>query len=418
MRGPRWSLLCWALGPLLPGMGWGGEVQLHGFTQVNYAMRVATRLPAGWPARERQWLLGDERLQLEYAQAGKTSGFTTRLDLVHDAVEGVARTDLREAYLDLSGQRWDLRAGRQVITWGVGDLEFINDVFPKDWVAFLSGAPMEYLKIGVDGLNLNVHPSAFSIQAVAIPFFTPDHTPTADRLVFFSPLPPGTPTERVGPSPKRKNLETAVRLYQTWRGYDLALYAYRGFFRSPGMRFDRDTGKATFFYPELGVYGGSLQGALLNGLLAFEGGYCDSRQDRQGIDPAIENPQFRFLAGYQKAFGENTTLGLQYYGEQLLKYGAYRRTLPPGFPRRDELRWYATTRLTRFFRYQTLRLSLFAFYSPSEEDYYLIPEVRYSFSDALWAAVGGNVLGGQRDTSFFGQFDKNDNAYLTLRYGF
>ncbi|MBI2505693.1 MAG: hypothetical protein HYW07_20965 [Candidatus Latescibacteria bacterium] len=406
------------LGLFLSAVARGEEIPLHGFAQVNYAMRVAADLPAGWPARERDFLLGDERFQLEYAHASATGGFSTRLDLFHDAVDGAARLDLREAYLDLSAGKLDLRAGRQILTWGTGDLVFINDVFPKDWVALLSGAPLEYLKLGVDALNLNLHPGPFAFQAVLIPFFAPDHTPTPDRLVFFNPFPPGTPAETREPVPKRANLESAFRLYSTYRGYDLAFYAYRGFFRAPGARFDPAAGKATFFYPKLGVYGASLQGALLKGLLALEGGFYDSRDDRNGRDPSIENPHLRFLAGYQRAFGADFTLGLQYYGERLRHYDAYRQTLPPGFPIRDQTRSYLTLRLTQFLKYQTLRLSLFAFYSPTEEDYYAIPEVRYNFSDELWGAIGGNLLGGKRDTSFFGQFDKNDNVYLTLRYGF
>ena len=403
---------------LLPGAVGGEEPSFHGFAQINYAMRVATDLPAGWPARERDFLLGDERVQLEYAHRSATSGFSSRIDLFHDAVEGRTQLDLREAYLDLSLEKLDLRAGRQIFTWGSGDLVFIDDVFPKDWVAFLSGAPMEYLKLGSDALNLDLHPGPFSLQAVLIPFFAPDHTPSPDRLFFFSPFAPGTPVETLKPSPQRANLETAFRLYGTYHSYDLAFYAYRGFFRSPGARFDPAAGKAAFFYPKLGVYGASLQGAALRGLLALEGGLYDSRDDRDGNDPSIENPHLRFLAGYQKAFGADFTLGLQYYGERMLHYGAYQRTLPPGFPVRDETRSYLTARLTQFLKYQTLRLSLFTFYSPTEEDYYLIPEVRYSFSDDLWGAIGGNVLGGHYNTSFFGQFDKNDNVYLTLRYGF
>ena len=397
---------------------WGGEVSLHGFAQVNYAMRVATGLPAGWPARERDFLLGEERFQLECARTSAASGFSTRVDLFHDAVDGGARLNLREAYLDLSVRRLDLRVGRQIITWGAGDLEFINDVFPKDWGAFLSGAPMEYLKIGVDALNLNAHARSFSIQAIVLPFFAPDNTPTADRFVFFNPFPPRTLTETVKPSPRRTNVEAAFRLYGTHRGYDLALYAYRGFLRSPGARFDPAAGKATFFYPKLGVYGASLQGAFLKGLLSLEGGLYDSREDREGTDSSVENSHLRFLAGYQKAFGANFTLGLQYYGERMLRYDAYRRTLPAGFPVRDETRSYLTARLTQLLKYQTVRVSLFIFYSPTEEDHYIIPEVRYSFSDDLWGAIGGNLFGGKYDTSFFGQFNKNDNVYLTMRYSF
>ena len=67
--------------------------------------------------------------------------------------------------------------------------------------------------------------------------------------------------------------------------------------------------------------------------------------------------------------------------------------------------------------HQALRLSLFVFYSPSDEDYMLNPEVKYKFTDKVWAAVGGNVFDGNSGGRF-GQLDKNDNAYLQMRYEF
>jgi hypothetical protein len=55
---------------------------------------------------------------------------------------------------------------------------------------------------------------------------------------------------------------------------------------------------------------------------------------------------------------------------------------------------------------------------PTQQDYFVIPEVRYSFTDALWGAVGANIFGGEKKTTFFGQLDKNDNVYITARYEF
>ncbi|MBI2840173.1 MAG: hypothetical protein HYX75_17795 [Acidobacteria bacterium] len=54
---------------------------------------------------------------------------------------------------------------------GVGDLLFINDVFPKDWVSFFAGRPMEYLKVGVDGVRLRYTGSHVNGEILALPFF-------------------------------------------------------------------------------------------------------------------------------------------------------------------------------------------------------------------------------------------------------
>lgn len=399
------------------------DVPFHGFVQANYSVRATEtdNAPKGMAAHEKDMILGDERAQLElsrFSAAGDAS-ISAKLDLYRDAISGGAKIDVREAYLDLSLWKFDWRIGRQIITWGLGDLTFINDTFPKDWVALLSGQPMQYLKIGSDALNISFHPGFINAQAIVIPFFEPDNLPTGERLFFYNPLPPVSKMSLVKPNLQFENFEAAGRLYQTLWKFDLSLYGYRGFFRMPAVKtFNPNASEVAFFYPELGAYGASIQGNLLGGIVSLEGGYYDFVDDRDGGNPFVENPQARFLAGYQRAFGADLTIGAQYYGEAILKYDEYEKTLPQGFPKRDQIRHNITLRIMQFFKYQTLRLSLFAWVSPNDEDYFVNPEIRYSFTDELWAALGGNIFGGTENHTFFGQFDENDNVYLQMRYGF
>ncbi|MFQ5772283.1 MAG: hypothetical protein ACE5HX_17240, partial [bacterium] len=106
------------------------------------------------------------------------------------------------------------------------------------------------------------------------------------------------------------------------------------------------------------------------------------------------------------------------YGERIQNYSGYERNLPAAFPQRKELRHTLSLRLTQFLKYQTLRLSFFMFYSPNDKDYYLNPEIRYELGNGLWVSVGGIFLGGEKEYTFFGQFEKNDKVYFVLRYGF
>jgi hypothetical protein len=251
--------------------------------------------------------------------------------------------------------------------------------------------------------------------------------------------------DEVNPLTSLANTEVAVRAYRRVGGLDLTGYAYRGFWRSPGAIPDAvglpndassparpgavldAAGLAgqpvlpahlTLFYPPLSVYGASAQGNLLRGVVSFEIGYYDSRQDRSGTDPAVPNSQTRFLIGYQRQLAQELTVGLQYYAELMLNHAGYRSSLPAGFPAQGRYRDTVTVRLTQLLKHQTWRLSLFAFVSPADADYLLIPEASYRLSDRLSATVGANVFGGERDTTFLGQFDRNDNAYAALRFDF
>jgi hypothetical protein len=236
----------------------------------------------------------------------------------------------------------------------------------------------------------------------------------------FDPMPNITNRKEKEPASSLKNTEFALRIYRDIAGFDTSLYFYHGFFRQPWMLPDNPMmpTRLTLFYPKLAVYGASLQGRALDGVLSLETGYYDSRQDRRGTDPMVPNSQTRFLIGYQRQLWEDFTAGLQYYGEYMHDYSSYEKNLPAGFPKEKRLRQLTAIRLTQFMMHQTLRLSFFSFYSPSDGDYMLNPEIKYNFSDHIWAAIGGNIFGGGKRWTQFGQLDKNDNIYVQIRYEF
>ena len=391
------------------------DISLHGFLQGNYSADVATPNPDGGDFK-----LAEERLQLKLDASKDPFHLFIKTDGFFDHIDEKGDVEVREGYVDYTGSKGDVRVGRQVITWGVGDLVFINDVFPKDFDAFFSGKPLEYLKKGIDGAKIGIYPGFASFELVAIPFFTPNVFPSAGRFWLFDPMPGVTDREEVKPAVTLGNTELAVRAYRDIAGFDASVYFYRGFFRQPSMMPDNPVvpTKLTLFFPKLSVYGASLQGRALDGVLSLETGYYDSREDRSGSNPIIPNSQTRFLIGYQRQIWEDFTVGVQYYGEYMHNYSNYTKDLPQGFPQESRLYQLTTVRLTQFLMHQTLRLSFFAFYSPSAGDYMFNPEIKYNFSDHIWSAIGANIFGGGNQGSQFGQFDKNDNLYVQVRYEF
>ncbi|MBI3891889.1 MAG: hypothetical protein HY303_10215 [Candidatus Wallbacteria bacterium] len=84
----------------------------------------------------------------------------------------------------------------------------------------------------------------------------------------------------------------------------------------------------------------------------------------------------------------------------------------------DEWRTVLTLRLTQFFDYQTWRVSGFLTVSPTDGDWFAQPEASYKVSDSFSVRLGANLFGGARETTFFGQLDRNDNVYSGVRYYF
>ena len=395
-----------------------GEWPFHGFVQSNWSIRTTGARSEALEAGD--FLLGEERLQLELERysADGTAGFRLKTDFFHDALARRADLEVREGYLDAALGPAGLRLGRQIVTWGVGDLVFINDVFPKDYVAFFSGRPLQYLKVGVDALKADLQSDLASAELVVIPSFEPDRTPAPDRFVLFDPF-GGLPRVEDRPDQRLSNAELAFRVYGRLLGADGAAYLYRGLHRTPAPRpeGEPEPERVALRFPRLNVYGASLQRAGLDGVVSAEVGYYDSRDDRDGSDPWVPNSQLRVLLGYQRQLWPESQLGLQYYAEWMQDHGAFRASLGPETGAPDEVRHLATLRFTQQLAYQTWQLSFFVFLGLSEADYLAIPEVGRKLTEDLWVAVGANLFGGGQD-DLFGALDANDNLYVTARYGF
>jgi len=395
-------------------------IRLHGFFLGNVAARTGSDHPTGEEGG--RFILADGRLRLE--ASGDTGGgslsFLFKGDLFYDGVSDDAHGLVREAYADVSRGWLDLRVGRQIVTWGVGDLLFINDVFPKDWAAFFSGRPLEYLKVGVDAAKAHIDTRALNAEIVVIPFFEPDNLPGAERFFFFDPF--ATIRTRVleEPATTAGNTELALRLYGRVLNSDVSFYAYRGYWRQPSFRPDELPVPTRLggFYARLNTYGVTVQRSLGAAVLNVEAGYYDSRDDPEGVDPVVPNSQYRLLAGYQRQLASELSLGAQYYAEILENYAEYLNGLPPQLSAQDRVRHLLTVRLTQFLKYQTWKLSLFSFYGPSDRDFLLIPEVWHAITDRLSFTVGANIFAGENRTTFLGQLDANDNVFVAVRLDF
>ena len=394
-------------------------VDLGGFAQANYAVDVAD--PPCLPGGPCDVLLADERVQLKAEGTSQSggSGYAAKVDLFYDSVAKSSDVEVREAFVDLTGAHAKLRAGRQIITWGVGDLLFTNDIFPKDWVAFFTGRPLEYLKVGSDAVKLDLHPKVLDAEIIVMPVFQPDRYPTADKLHLPDPF-AGLPRVTEDKEASVENGEVAARVSRYVSDWGLSAYATRTFYRSPAMTLDSPTTPTAVlqFFPRLNTYGASATGSLLGGVASLEGALWDSREDQSGTRYAVDNSTVKALAGYSYPLWKDATLGVQGYLEWMLDYDAYRLTAPPGYPVKDEKRWTATTRLTQLLKNQTVTANLFAFYGLTEEDGLVIPSVRYAATDNVSIELGANLFYGKSSFTQFGALNENDNMYTTLRYAF
>ena len=399
---------------------------LSGFIEARYGVRTQED-----DHQDENAIMEEARLQLGIEKYwGSTRGELT-VDFIADEAghntfdadleEGSGWIDLREANVTFSPTEFmDVRAGRQILTWGTGDFVFLNDLFPKDYESFFIGRDEEYLKAPSDAVKASFYSAPANLDLVYTPRFDSDRFVTGERLSFWNPAlgrrsGDDAVIEADRPDSWFQDEEWAGRLYRNVSGYELAAYAYRGFWKSPAGT-DAGSGLATF--PELNVYGASVRGTVGGGVGNVEFAYYDSRDDSGGDDPLVRNSELRFLVGYEREAAKNLTVGVQYYLVHMLQYGEYSRTLPPGMRRRDEDRQVLTLRLTQLLMNQNLELSLFTFYSPTAQEAYFRPSAHYDVTDRWSVEVGGNVFTGEEAFTRFNQFEDNSNVYAGVRYSF
>jgi hypothetical protein len=389
-------------------------IEAHGFFEMRAGYRTQN------DKYEKDMSIMESRFQLDLSSTTDWADFKLKGDFIGDGVTEEGDFDLREANVFTRPTDWmDVKVGRQILTWGTGDLIFINDMFPKDWNSFFIGRDTDYLKAPSDAAKVSLFNDAANLDIVYTPQFDSDRYIDGEYVSYWN----GNLGRHAGrdaivhtdrPDRWFRDDEVAMRLYKNISNYEFALYGYNGFWKSPAGQ----TASGQALFPDLNVYGASVQGAVGKGIGNAEVGYYDSADDHSGKNPLLNNSEMRYLVGYTQEIGTDFTAGVQYYVEQMLQYSQYKRVMPVTVAARDEYRHLLTLRLTKLLMNQNLRLSVFAYFSPTDKDSYLRPNVNYKVSDNLSMETGANVFFGDYPHTFFGQFEDNTNIYTAVRYSF
>ncbi|MBD3402759.1 hypothetical protein GF420_07675 [candidate division GN15 bacterium] len=409
------------------------EVYVHGFMQGLWGGRLDQDNPT-----TTEQTASETRMQLRVEHFGDNAEVFGRLDFFWDGADTTRYVwELREGYLKFRlGSNIDVKAGRQVLTWGTGDLIFINDVFAKDYRSFFIGRDDQYLKAPQNALRVEWYPGFGSLSFVWTPRFEPNRLPTGNRLSYYNPIAGGIVGTGIDPmfyfdpplpEAKFENGEFAARYKRRVGPFAASLYFYKGFYKNPlGMEMvDFGAGPQPVpVYPKLNLYGASLRGAYLGGILWLEGGYYDSREDAEGDDPMMPNSSMVGLAGYERQVATNLTINAQWQVDYLMDYAGFEDGFRDpstgeiqGFVR-DEVRHLLTTRIRQLLKSELVKLEAFLFYSPTDEDAYLRLLAEYKYTDEVTLAAGANIFDGNYASTEFGQFQLNDNIYMKITYGF
>ena len=389
------------LGALPAGAQEGAVVNGYGRTKL------------GALVEDGSWFLAENTLDLRLSYSAGDAAFFAN-PVLYEREGEPAPPELREAYINLGGEEFDLRMGKQQIIWGKGDGVFITDlVSPKNLSQFLV-PDFEELRLAVTGVRLDLYAQAHGLELVWLPWFVPTVSPAAGSL--WAPALPFTvvPTIQAGDLPEMALESGEYFAKYSYLGSSVDLSLMGGWFwnDTPAYRVvSLMPFTVTPEYYRTMAAGYAVSGSLGPLVLRSEGAWYGGKRF-QGNPMAYaggfaEKDAVQYLLGTDfSVAGYN--FGLQFIQEIILDHEDDLTA--------EAIKNTATFVVAKTFLNETLTAELFSYVGFGGPDALVKPKVTWDASDSLELFAGAYLFLG--DEGDFGQYDDKDGVYAGAKLSF
>jgi hypothetical protein len=354
-------------------------------------------------------------LKLEYGIGDANLYVNPSFD--YDDLNNNLEISLRQAYVDIYFDKFDLRVGKQQIIWGKADGVFITDVIsPRDLSEFIL-PDFEEVRMGINAVKLDYYIGNSTLEAVWLPSFQPTVQPDAgsfwysNKTDFALPVMFDDSNKKV--SAKLSKSEVGAKYSYLGSSMDYELMAAYLWDDNPAMHVYPQPDTTLLIKPEhhrlplVGAsVGKSLLGAVIRGEAAY---YFDKRFSAEDFSSngISENDYLHYLVGYDHNWW-GVNISWQFVQEYIFDYSEKIK--------KDEFTSTITFSANKTYLHEKLEVSFFSYYGINEEDALLRPKLTYELSGGLNTILGTDVFLGEEGN--FGRYDDNDMLYIKLRYDF
>lgn len=354
-----------------------------------------------------------------------------------------------ETYLELIRKSFDLRVGNLILRWGKTDeISPVDNINPQD-MRELFTLHLEDRKLPIPMLRARYYLSSYTLEGIFIPHFKPHRLNYFDTdwaffrhlkgLIRSMDIPPqlkdyvtcmSVKEER--PASNFKNSEVGIRLLGTIRNFDYGLSAFYTRNRTPfiesfpvkNLRITSYTEANQIlkqldyliFAPEdiivkfdrQSIFGIEFETTLRKFGLRGEMAYFTNQSFLENDLTSTGKPVIHWVLGIDRLFPYDFYANLQVSQRIIRDYNPsilfFKRVDTAGF-----------LRLSKGFFRDKFILRLDAYHSFCDDSSYFSPEFGYSVSGNLSLSLGLNFIEGPSDT-FLGQYDDNDQVYLSILF--
>ena len=335
----------------------------------------------------------------------------------YNALNDKLDISLRQAYMDIYFDNFDLRIGKQQIIWGKADGVFITDVIsPRDLSEFIL-PDFDEIRIGINAVKFDYYIGNSTLEAVWIPIFQSTIIPGANSI--WVPKKPDFPMpvnyDYSNSEVEKKLSESEIAMKYSYLGsaIDFELMAAYMWDDNPAMHIYLQPDTTLLIKPEyhrLPLAGVSFSKAIGGAVLRGEGAYYFDKRfaaEDLSVNGIKEKDYANYLVGYDHNwFGVNVSF--QFIQEYIMNY--------ENDMRNDEFSNTMTFLITEDFLRETLRVDFFTYYGINNKDALLRPKVVYDIADGFEVQLGANIFVGEEGN--FGQYNENDMLFMKVRYDF
>ena len=382
------------------------KVKVKGFADTYHAVRCD---------EPNDWMSSRTRLRGELSlQKKNTEIFFSANAVYNSLISDCSGFKIRELFVSQTFGSFELRAGRQIITWGVADALRLSDIIsPMDYSEFLA-QDYDDIRIPENALRLKYSKNSFSAEALAVPVIETFDLPVDGRNPWAISISGNDSiiTDNV-PDLKIKNMEFGGRVQWFLSGVDFSVSALRSFNKMPVFLLD--------YYPQnkLLVCNGKYQRMTMAGFdfsvplskFVFRGEFAEYFDEAQ--QPAIgqqivSKNSANVLLGVDIYPGNDWNISLQYAHKYIDHYtsdlNAYRNS------------GTATVRVSKELFRNTLNINTFAYIDVTDGGIYDRTTFDYAVNDMLHIALGFDYF--NADKGMFKMYDKNSEVFMKIKVSF
>ena len=385
------------------------QVQVKGFLDTYHAARTEGK---------GEWLASRTRARGELAlEKGGARLFVSMNAIYNALLKEQTGITLREAYLSYANAHVDLRAGRQIIIWGVADaLRLTDQISPMDYTEFLA-QDYDDIRTPVNAFRLRLVRQAFNVELVCIPvsdFFT---LPTDERNPWAAhidaPMPYTFDLDSRKPKTRLRNVEFGGRLSVNLSGIDFSFCGLHTWNKMPAFSYAVDPAGASMtvvgHYRRLTMFGADVSFPV--GRFVVRGELAANLNEVQNAEFGSEvqgRNVFNALLGVDWYAGNDWMLSAQYahkhVGGSIEGLSVLRNT------------GVATVRVSKELFRNTLALSSFAYIDVSHGGVFNRLSCKYDLNDQISLTAGYDCF--HADAGMFAMYSRNSEVWVKLKYGF